>query len=152
MERIAPDDVRVAHPIGGDVAPTILRTMITHNVMLARSLVFTGDMATLSDAAIDAMKNPKVLEVAQDSRAQPGAPTGSGETMVRAIGEKGLLVAMTNTSRTPGPVNVPIAELNLAGDDSIPATDLWTGDKITSRNGYLSVDLIDGDSALLTIG
>ncbi|MFT3714433.1 MAG: hypothetical protein QM774_00380 [Gordonia sp. (in: high G+C Gram-positive bacteria)] len=152
VETVAPDDPRMSYPIAADAVVTILRTMISRNVMLARSLIFTGDLNLIADENVAAMTNRDVLEVALDKRAEPGAQLGAGESFSRAVGEKGLVVSLTNSATSPGPVSVPIADLNLAGDDSVPATDLWTGTRIMSSGGRLTVTLSDGDTALLRIG
>ncbi|GAA3958496.1 hypothetical protein [Gordonia caeni] len=153
VERVSVDDERVAHTIPAGVAPEVLRTAITRRVMLAWPLVFSGDVARLPDENIALIGNREVLDLALDDKRRPGAPVGDDQDVYsRAIGEVGLLVSLTRRGDQPGEMSVSIADLNLAGADSVPATDIWTGRRLHSVDGSLSVPLAPGDTALLTIG
>lgn len=153
VERVSVDDERVAHTIPAGVDPAVLRTAVTRRVMLAWPLVFSGDVAQLPDENIALIGHREVIDLALDDRRRPGAPVGDDQRIYsRAIGEVGLLVSLTRSGDAPREMSVSIADLNLAGADSVPATDVWTGRRLHSVDGALSVSLARGDTALLTIG
>lgn len=151
--RVPLSDPRVAHTIPGGVPPNVLRTQITRRIMLAQSLVLTGDVDLLPDGSFALLTVPDVLAVARDTRATPGAPVaGNQDIYSRAVGATGLVVSLSNSTPERRTVSVAIAELNLSGDDTVPATNLWTGQRLLSHGGKLSVDLDGGNTALLRIG
>ena len=153
VERVSVDDERVAHTIPAGVPPGVLRTAITRRVMLAWPLVFTGDVAQLPDENIALIANRAVIDLALDDQRRPGAPVGDDQNIYsRAIGEVGLLVSLSRKGDGPEDMSVAIADLNLAGADTVMATDIWTGRRLHSVDGYLSVPVAQGDTALLTIG
>lgn len=152
VERVDVADDRVAHTIPAGVAPNVLRTAMTRRVMLAWPLVFSGQVGLLPEENIPLIGNRAVLELAEDDGRRPGAPVNDDQNIYsRAIGETGLLVSLTRRGG-PAQASVSIADLNLAGADSVPATDVWTGRRLHSVDGALSVTLGRGDTALLTIG
>ncbi|MEZ5209985.1 hypothetical protein [Gordonia sp. (in: high G+C Gram-positive bacteria)] len=148
------DDERVRDAVDAAQPQTGLRTALTRAVMSGHPLTVSGDAsATLPEENLPLLINPAVLAVARDQRPAAGARVaGDPGVFSRAIGTTGLLVSLTNTGDEPVVRSVAIADLNLAGDDSVPATDLWTGDRYRSAAGRLSVELAPGDSALLQIG
>ncbi|MFT4086547.1 MAG: hypothetical protein QM658_05235 [Gordonia sp. (in: high G+C Gram-positive bacteria)] len=130
-----------------------LRTAVTRNVMKAEPLVFGGNIDQLPAENLAVVSNPSVLALALDDRGAPGGVVaGDAEVESRAVGQTGLLVSLTNGSGAPREVSVALDALNLAGSDSVPATDVWTGQRIVSADGRLSMILASGDSALLRIG
>lgn len=153
VERVRLDDPRVAQVMPGGARPSVLRSVISRRVMLAQSLVFSGTVAELPTESLSVLTNREVIALAVDGQRQPGAPVGGDPNIYsRAIGDRGLLVSLSSRGGSAGPVSVPIAELNLAGDDSVPATDVWTGRRIHSVDGRFTVDLATGDTALLRVG
>ncbi|WP_454165302.1 hypothetical protein [Gordonia iterans] len=154
VERVRVDDARVASAIAGGTPAHALRSAISRRIMLAESLVFSGEIARLPSASLELIADRQAIELARDDRRVPGAPVGGDEQVYsRAIGESGLLVSLSRGGPESSPeVSVAIADLNLAGDDSVPATDVWTGRRIHSVDGRLAVTLSPGDTALLRIG
>ena len=154
IERVRVDDHRVASVIPAGVPDNVVRSAITRRIMLAESLVFSGEIARLPTASLELIADRQVIELARDDRRVPGAPVGGDQRVYsRAIGESGLLVSLSRGGPESSPeVSVAIADLNLAGDDSVPATDVWTGRRIHSVDGRLAVTLSPGDTALLRIG
>ncbi|EGD55286.1 alpha-galactosidase [Gordonia neofelifaecis] len=130
-----------------------LRTAVTRHVMEARPLIPSADLATVPAANIATLANREALELLRDPRAAPGAPVHDDrEVYSRAIGERGLLVSLTNGSGADRSMSVGVRELGLAGDDLVPARDIWTGRRITAQDGELTIPVRSGDSALLRIG
>lgn len=153
VERVAPGDHRVAAVIPAG-APNVVRSQMTRRLMLAESLVFSGEPDRIRPETIDLIGNREVIALVLDARRAPGAPVGAGHDVYsRAVGDSGLLVSLSRGGPdSPSTVSVPIAELNLAGDDTVPATEVWTGRRIHSVAGRLTVELPPGDTALLRIG
>ncbi len=153
VQRVAVDDRRIAAVIPAGV-PNVVRSQMTRRLMLAESLVFSGELGAIPPECIDLIGNREVIALVLDGRRAPGAPVGEGHDVYsRAVGESGLLVSLSRRGPdSPSTVSVPIAELNLAGDDTVPATEVWTGRRLHSVDGRFSVDLPPGDTALLRIG
>ncbi|WP_026918429.1 hypothetical protein [Gordonia shandongensis] len=130
-----------------------LRTAVTHRVMAAEPLVVSGDVAALPEPTNRVLVNREVLAFVTDERGAPGADVlGDPEVSSRAIGERGLLVAMNNRDEHRREMSVEISDLGLAGDDMVPARDVWSGREITSSDGVLRIEVPGGDTALLRIG
>lgn len=77
---------------------------------------------------------------------------GNTSVYSRAIGERGLLVSLTNATGAPTDMAVRVTDLGLAGDDLVPARDVWTGERIRAADGSLTIRVDAGDTALLRIG
>ncbi|MFT3661455.1 MAG: hypothetical protein QM809_08655 [Gordonia sp. (in: high G+C Gram-positive bacteria)] len=154
VERVPTGDRRVASTMPADAAEPVLCAQITRRVMRAESLVFAGDPARIPAPNLALIGNRAVIEAAVDARRAPGAPVGGDpEVSSRAVGSAGLLVSLHRAGEaSSSDVSVAIAELNLSGDDAVPATELWTGRRIRSVGGRLTVDLEPGGTALLSIG
>lgn len=151
---LAPSDARVRSAIDARLPADIQRTAVTRAVMAAESVVVSGDARVdLSPENAAVLTNGEVLHMLRDDRRAPGAPVREDpDVSVRAVGATGLLVSLTNSGADRRAVSVDIADLNLSGDDSVAATDLWTGQRLRAVDGLLSVDLDPGASALLAIG
>ena len=72
--------------------------------------------------------------------------------MANVIGDLGLVASLTNREHLARDMHVDLAELNLAGDDTVAATDLWTGRRIQAAHGALTIRVGGGDTVLLRIG
>lgn len=130
-----------------------LRTVVTRRVMEAELLIASAPPATLSPENLEVLTNRDVMELLRDPRAAPGAPVlGNASVYSRAIGERGLLVSLTNGRGAPKDMSVGVADLGLSGDDVVPARDVWTGERITASDGALTIHVDTGDTALLRIG
>lgn len=146
-------DDRVSHALEARWSAAHLQRAITEAVVAAEPLIVAGDSRAAASPPVTVLANREVVEVAVDSRRIPGGPVGdTGAVAARAIGEKGIVVSLVNTSAVPRRIAFAIADLNLSGDDSVPATDLWTGQRQTSVDGELGANLPPGGSALLAIG
>ncbi|MGI6796654.1 hypothetical protein ACE11G_04560 [Gordonia sp. PS3] len=133
--------------------PSGLRTEVTRRVMRAEPLVVTGDLPAVPRGTVEMLRNPEIGELVRDRRAAPGAEVnGDPETYSRAIGERGLLVSFTNTGPVGRDMSIPIADLGLAGDDVVPAREVWSGRRIKAEDGELTIRVGAGDAALLRIG
>ncbi|MBB4137542.1 hypothetical protein [Gordonia humi] len=153
MDVVSTGDEEIASAMAADTDLPALRTAITRHVMGAEPLVFTGDAALLDPAHIATVTNAQVLAVSQDARRTAGAPIGGdANRFSRALGSQGLVVSLTNDDSTAREMSIQIDEVNLAGDDSVMATDVWTGRRIRSSGGALTVLVASTDSALLRIG
>lgn len=130
-----------------------LRTDVSKRVMLAQPLIVDGDLSKLSTAETAALTNRRVLDLVRDPRNDPGAHVKDRDDVYsRAIGEQGLLVSFTNVGDQRRDMSVDIADLGLAGDDEVPALDVWTGERIVASGGSLTASVARGDTALLRIG
>lgn len=144
-------DVRAA--IRADLPLPALRTAITRQVMGAQPLVFDGDVALLDDDHVATVANRDVLDIARDGRRTAGAPIqGDAERQSRAVGSQGLVVSLTNSASSARDMSFDLDEVNLIGDDTVAATDVWTGRRITASSGTITVSVGSTDSALLRIG
>lgn len=129
------------------------RTAVTRRLMAAGPLLYSGPVAEMTDEVLADVANREIIELSLDDRRAPGAAIdGDPDLWSRAIGDQGLLVSLTNGGTGEAERSVPIAALNLAGADSVPAHDVWTGTRLVSADGLLTVRLAASDSALLRIG
>ncbi|MGO3328404.1 hypothetical protein [Gordonia sp. (in: high G+C Gram-positive bacteria)] len=150
---VPPNDEAVDESIRADTPLPALRTAITRHVMSAQPLVFSGAAALLDDAHLATVANSDVLSIGRDGRRTAGAPIkGDDERYSRAIGSQGLVVSLTNGESGPRDLSFDLAEVNLAGDDIVVATDVWTGRRVQASGGTISVPVASTDSALLRIG
>ena len=142
------------HPLPSAQRRTAVdRTEVTRRVMRAEPLVVTGDLPAVPRGTVEMLRNPEIGELVRDRRAAPGAEVnGDPETYSRAIGERGLLVSFTNTGPVGRDMSIPIADLGLAGDDVVPAREVWSGRRIKAEDGELTIRVGAGDAALLRIG
>ncbi|WP_066161666.1 alpha-galactosidase [Gordonia hydrophobica] len=130
-----------------------VRTAVTHRVIDAEPLLASADLATLAPATVAALTNPEVTGFVRDSRDAPGAPVlDAPDVFSRAIGEKGLLVSLVNRGGAAREMSVHVIDLGLAGDDLVPARDVWTGRRIKASGGALTIRVPAADTALLRIG
>ncbi|MGB6244925.1 hypothetical protein [Gordonia sp. (in: high G+C Gram-positive bacteria)] len=130
-----------------------VRTDLTRRVMLAQPLIVASDIGALPPATLDVLNHREVVEIARDRREAPGAQVLDDPGMYsRAIGEQGLLVSLTNSTPATRDLAVRVADLGLAGDDLVPARDVWTGRRIRAADGVLTIAVPARDTALLRIG
>ncbi|MCF8571223.1 hypothetical protein L5G32_13185 [Gordonia sp. HY002] len=150
---VPPNDEAVDEAMRADTPLPALRTAITRHVMAAQPLVFSGEVALLDDAHVATVANRDVLAIGRDGRRTAGAPIqGDDERYSRAIGSQGLVVSLTNGSSSARDLSFDLTEVNLAGDDIVAATDVWTGRRVHASGGTVSVPVASTDSALLRIG
>lgn len=154
LETITPADPRVRQAVPAGVPVVALQTAITRAVMTARPLIVAGEArVVVPPENLAVLTRADVLDVARDDRRAAGAPVHDDPNVsVRAVGATGLLVGLINPAAERRVVSVAIADLNLMGDDSVPATELWTGRRLHAVDGRLAVELDPGASALLAIG
>lgn len=154
LEVIGRTDRRIAETLDARDSASALQRAMTRAVIAAGPVIVAGDgRVQLAPQQRAVLTNGEVLSVAVDARRTPGGPVGdSGAVAARAIGDKGIVVSLINADRQPRRIAFPIAELNLVGSDSVPATDLWTGRRQIAGGGELSAHLPPGGSALLRVG
>lgn len=146
-------DPAVRGHVDATLTPPLLRTAMTRLTMSAAPIVFGTDPGALPQAQLSVVGNANVLALDQDSRGAPGAPIlDDKERSSRAIGEQGLLVSLTNGQGHARAMSVGVAELGMLGDDTVVATDVWTGRHIKASDGILSISVGPSDTALLRIG
>ncbi|MFZ2509717.1 MAG: hypothetical protein WAW85_01310 [Gordonia sp. (in: high G+C Gram-positive bacteria)] len=147
-------DRRVTQTLGAQLPATDLQRGMTQAAIAADPIIVAGDSRVLlSPEQRAVLTNHAVLAVVLDRRRVPGGSVGGGGAVAaRAIGEKGIVVSLINAAGAPHRITVAIADLNLAGDDSVPATELWTGVRQVAVDGELGADLPAGGSALLRVG
>lgn len=146
-------DEDVSTAMRADIPLPALRTAITRRVMAAQPLVFGGETALLDDAHVATVVNRAVLDIGRDGRRTAGAPIrGDDERHSRAIGARGLVVSLTNDASSTRNLSFELAEVNLAGEDTVAATDVWTGRRVRASDGEIEVPVAPTDSVLLRIG
>ncbi|MFT4199900.1 hypothetical protein [Gordonia sp. (in: high G+C Gram-positive bacteria)] len=140
--------------------PARLRSDLTAAVMAARPIVVDGDPRSSAPGVGEVLANRDVLELAADERVGVGGPVPRGairvdpdgevpEVSSRAIGRKGLIVALHNPRSTTATIDVATAALGLAG--TIHGVDAWTGREYTSSGGRLGGPIGPGDTLLIRI-
>ncbi|ALG85520.1 hypothetical protein [Gordonia phthalatica] len=130
-----------------------VRTAVTERVIRAEPLVASADLAAVSPPTLAALSTREVVDFVRDSRNAPGAPVlDAPDIFSRAIGEKGLLISLVNRTSVARDMSVQVTDLNLAGDDLVPARNVWTGQRIKASDGALTIRVPADDTALLRIG
>ena len=130
-----------------------VRTAVTDRVMRAEPLVASADLADVPQATLRVLSTGEVVDFVRDSRNAPGAAVlDAPDIFSRAIGKKGLLVSLVNRSSAPRQMAVQVTDLGLAGDDLVPARNVWTGERIRADSGSLTIRVPAADTALLRIG
>ncbi|GED98890.1 hypothetical protein [Gordonia crocea] len=142
----------VVNSVAADTSEAALRTELTADLMAARPWMVRGVAGALSPGVRGVVANADVLALAGDQRGAVGGVVRDDAGVFiasRAVGLKGLVVALTNRGDQPTGVVVATAALSLAG--TIRAIDAWSGREFTSRSGLLGGVVGPGDSLLLEI-
>lgn len=127
------------------------RTQMSMWAMMAAPLIAGNDVTSMSEDIRGLLANPAILAIDQDQRVSAGAPVDRNpEIWARAIGDKGLVVSLTNRQARPRAMSVSLASLGLVGD-SVAAVEAWTGRRYQASRGQLTVDVAPGDTAVLQI-
>lgn len=137
--------------VGDTLTPADERTQMSMWAMLAAPLMAGNDLTTMSERTRAALADAGVIGIDQDPRVQAGAPVGDDpEIFSRALGDKGLVVSLTNRDDHPRTMSVALADLGLTGD-TVVGVDAWTGVRHQASGGRLSVEVGVHDTALLRI-
>ncbi|MEE4021815.1 glycoside hydrolase family 27 protein [Gordonia sp. PKS22-38] len=128
------------------------RTQMSMWAMMAAPLIAGNDLTRMSTQTLDLLRNRAVIAIDQDERVSAGAPVDDDpEIWARAIGEKGLVVSLTNRDDHPRPMSVSLSSLGLVGDATVSAIDAWTGRRYQAEAGEITVDVGVNDTVLLQI-
>ncbi|ROZ93718.1 glycoside hydrolase family 27 protein [Gordonia sp. OPL2] len=128
------------------------RTQLSMWAMMAAPLIAGNDLTRMSSQTLALLRNRAIIDIDQDHRVSAGAPVGDDmEVWTRAIGDKGLVVSMTNRDDHPRTMSVSLTSLGLSGDDTVTAVDAWTGRRYRAAKGELAVDVGVNDTVLLQI-
>ncbi|WP_373691976.1 glycoside hydrolase family 27 protein [Gordonia mangrovi] len=128
------------------------RTQMSMWAMMAAPLIAGNDLTRMSTQTLDLLRNRAVIAIDQDGRVSAGAPVDDDpEVWARAVGDKGLVVSLTNRSDHPRAISVSLGSLGLVGDDTVGAVDAWTGRRYQAADGQLTVDVAVNDTVLLQI-
>ncbi|MEE3852873.1 glycoside hydrolase family 27 protein [Gordonia sp. LSe1-13] len=128
------------------------RTQMSMWAMMAAPLIAGNDLTRMSTQTLDLLRNRAVIAIDQDERVSAGAPVDDdAEIWARAIGEKGLVVSLTNRDDHPRPMSVSLSSLGLVGDVTVSAIDAWTGRRYQAEAGEITVDVGVNDTVLLQI-
>ncbi|GAC66552.1 glycoside hydrolase family 27 protein [Gordonia soli] len=145
-----PDMLEVG--VAGPLTDAQQRTQMSMWAMMAAPLMAGNDLTTMTPTVRAILRNPAVIAIDQDQRVTAGAPIGDNrEIWTRAIGDKGLVVSMTNRGDRRRLMTVTLSSLGLSGDATVSAVDAWTGKRYDAAKGALSVSVRAGDTALLQI-
>nr|EMP11860.2 alpha-galactosidase [Gordonia sp. NB41Y] len=137
--------------VGDTLTPADERTQMSMWAMLAAPLMAGNDLTTMSARTRAVLADAGVIGIDQDPRVQAGAPVGDDpEIFSRALGDKGLVVSLTNRADHPRTMSVALADLGLTGD-TVVGVDAWTGVRHQASGGRLSVEVGVHDTALLRI-
>lgn len=143
-----PDSLTVG--VDRTLTPARQRTQLSLWAMIAAPMMLSNDLTTMTPETRALLTNSSVIDIDQDRRASAGAPVGDDlEIWARAIGEKGLVVALTNRAGHPRSMSVELGSLGLVGDDTVSAVDAWTGKRYDARNGAITVDEVATDDTVL---
>lgn len=136
----------------GSLTPAQQRTQLSMWSMMAAPLIMGNDLTTMSQDTRELLRNATVIDVDQDSRVVAGAMVDDDpEVWSRAIGDKGLVISLTNRADHPRTLSVPLGSVGLVGDASVTGVDAWTGRSYTAQHGELSVPVGVHDTVMLEI-
>ncbi|GAB38139.1 MULTISPECIES: glycoside hydrolase family 27 protein [Gordonia] len=128
------------------------RTQMSMWSMMAAPLIAGNDLTNMSQQTLDALRNAAIIAIDQDSRVVAGAMVDDDpEVWSRAIGDKGLVISLTNRSDHARTLSVSLGSVGLVGDASVTGVDAWTGRSFTAQHGELSVPVGVHDTAVLEI-
>lgn len=128
------------------------RTQMSMWAMMAAPLITGNDLTTMSQETRDLLRNATAVDIDQDSRVVAGAMVDDDpEVWSRAIGDKGLVISLTNRADHPRTLSVPLGSVGLVGDASVTGVDAWTGRSYTAQHGELSVPVGVHDTVMLEI-
>ena len=103
-------------------------------------------------SAARTLTNTAIVRIDQDERVSAGARVANNpEVWSRAVGDKGLVVSLTNRGKAPRKLSVALSDLGLNGDATVAGVDAWTGERHQAVNGRLTVTVAAHDTAVLTI-
>ncbi len=138
--------------IGDDLTAAMDRTQMSMWAMMAAPLIAGNDLTQMSVQTLATLTNPAILALDQDERVSAGRPVDDDpEIWSRAVGDKGLVVSLTNRSDHPRTLSVSLASLGLVGDDTVVGVDAWTGNEYRAAHGELSVPVGVADTVVLEI-
>ena len=128
------------------------RTQMSMWSMMAAPLIAGNDLTNMSQQTLDTLRNAAIIAIDQDSRVVAGAMVDDDpEVWSRAIGDKGLVISLTNRSDHARTLSVSLGSVGLVGDASVTGVDAWTGRSFTAQHGELSVPVGVHDTAVLEI-
>lgn len=128
------------------------RTQMSMWSMMAAPLIAGNDLTNMSQQTLDMLRNAAIIAIDQDSRVVAGAMVDDDpEVWSRAIGDKGLVISLTNRSDHARTLSVSLGSVGLVGDASVTGVDAWTGRSFTAQHGELSVPVGVHDTAVLEI-
>jgi alpha-galactosidase len=138
--------------VGDALTPAMQRTQMSMWAMMAAPLMAGNDLTTMSTQTRDILANDAIIGVDQDPRVRAGAIVGDDpEIWSRALGDKGLVVSLTNRGDHARTMSVSLTSLGLNGDASVAGVDAWTGKRYQASDGQLSVPVGVADTAMLSI-
>ena len=128
------------------------RTQMSMWSMMAAPLIAGNDLTNMSQQTLDTLRNAAIIAIDQDSRVVAGAMVDDDpEVWSRAIGDKGLVISLTNRSDHARTLSVSLGSVGLVGDASVTGVDAWTGRSFTAQHGELAVPVGVHDTAVLEI-
>ena len=134
------------------LTPAQQRTQISMWSMMAAPLIAGNDLTNMSQQTLDTLRNTAIIAIDQDSRVVAGAMVDDDpEVWSRAIGEKGLVISLTNRADRARTLSVSLGSIGLVGDASVTGVDAWTGRSFTAQHGELSVPVGVHDTVVLEI-
>ena len=134
------------------LTPAQQRTQISMWSMMAAPLIAGNDLTNMSQQTLDTLRNAAIIAIDQDSRVVAGAMVDDDpEVWSRAIGEKGLVISLTNRADHARTLSVSLGSIGLVGDASVTGVDAWTGRSFTAQHGELSVPVGVHDTVVLEI-
>ncbi|WP_322973077.1 MULTISPECIES: glycoside hydrolase family 27 protein [Gordonia] len=139
-------------PGSGELTESEQRTQVSMWAMMAAPLMVGVDLTRMPGSAIRILTNRAIVRIDQDERVSAGARVaGNPEVWSRAIGDRGLVVSLTNRGPAPRRLSVSLRDLGLTGDGRVAGVDAWTGDRYRAVDGRLAVTVAAHDTAVLTI-
>jgi len=136
----------------GDLTESEQRTQLSMWAMMAAPLILGVDLTSMPASAARTLTNTAIVRIDQDERVSAGARVANNpEVWSRAVGDKGLVVSLTNRGKAPRKLSVALSDLGLNGDATVAGVDAWTGERHQAVNGRLTVTVAAHDTAVLTI-
>lgn len=146
---IDPDALAVGD---GALTPAMERTQMSMWAMMAAPLFAGTDLTAMSPETVAILKNQAIIAIDQDARVRAGAQVDDDpEIWSRALGEKGIVVSMTNRQAHPRTMSVSLSSLGLVGDATVAAVDAWSGTRYAADRGALSATVAAHDTVVLQI-
>lgn len=130
------------------LTPAMGRTQMAMWSMLAAPLIASNDLTTMSPDTLSTLRNAAVIAVDQDKVVGAGSPVNDDPEIWKRAVDGGAVVSLTNRQNHPRAMSVRLSTLGLPAGEHL--VNLWTGQQVPVRDGWVSVLVAARDTMLLS--